>query len=68
MQKKLSKIYLGEAVREILLSTPDSSRAALTSLECEQRVCEEYGDFDIDLFAAVWLETRRQLSLIDASP
>jgi hypothetical protein len=68
MPKKLSKIYLGEAVREILLSTPDSSRAALTSLECEQRVCEEYGDFDIDLFAAVWLETRRQLSLIDASP
>jgi len=68
MQKKLSKTYLSEAVREILLSVPDSSRAALTSAECERRVSEEYGDFDIDLFAAAWVETRRQLSLIDASP
>jgi hypothetical protein len=68
MQKKLSKLYLSEAVREILLSVPDSSRAALTSAECERRVCEEYGDFDIDLFAAAWAETRRQLSLIDSMP
>jgi hypothetical protein len=68
MQRKLSKLYLSEAVREILLSVPDSSRAALTSAECERRVCEEYGDFDIDLFAAAWAETRRQLSLIDSMP
>jgi hypothetical protein len=68
MQKKLSKVYLSEAVREILLSVPDSSRAALTSAECEQRVCEEYGDFDTDVFAAAWAEARRQMSLIDASP
>jgi hypothetical protein len=68
MQKKLSKVYLSEAVREILLSVPDSNRAALTSAECEQRVCEEYGDFDTALFAAAWAETRRQLSLIAPSP
>jgi hypothetical protein len=68
MQKKLSKIYLSEAVREILLSVPDSSRAALTGAECERRVCEEYGDFDRDLFAVAWAETRRQLSLIDSIP
>jgi len=68
MQKKLSKDYLSEAVREILLSVPDSSRAALTSAECEQRVCEEYGDFDSDVFAAAWVEARRQMSLMDASP
>jgi hypothetical protein len=68
MQKKLSKDYLSEAVREILLSVPDSSRAALTSAECEQRVCEEYGDFDADVFTAAWVEARRQMSLMDASP
>ncbi len=67
MQKRLSKTYLSEAVREILLSVPDSSRAALTSAECERRVCEEYGDFDIDLFTAAWVETRRQMSLIAPS-
>ncbi len=66
MQRKLSKIYLSEAIREILLSVPDSSRAALTSAECERRVREEYGDIDIDLFAAAWAETRRKLSLIDS--
>jgi hypothetical protein len=68
MQKKLSKEYLWEAVREILLSVPDSSRAALTIVECEQRVCEEYGDFDTDVFAAAWAETRRQMSLMGPSP
>jgi hypothetical protein len=68
MQKKLSKVYLSEAVREILLSVPDSSRIALTSAECEQRVCEEYGDFDAEDFAAAWTETRRQMSLIDPNP
>jgi hypothetical protein len=68
MQKKLSKDYLSEAVREILLSVPDTSRAALTSAECEQRVCEEYGDFDPDSFAAAWVEVRRQLSLIGPTP
>jgi len=68
MQKKLSKDYLSEAVREILLSVPDSSRGALTSVDCEQRVCEEYGDFDIDVFAAAWAEARRQMSLVDPSP
>ena len=67
MQKKLSKVYLSEAVREILLSVPDSNRAALTSAECEQRVCEEYGDFDTDTFVAAWAEARRQLSLIAPS-
>lgn len=68
MQKKLSKDYVSEAVREILLSVPDSSRAALTSAECERRVCEEYGDFDTDIFADAWAEARRQMSLIDPSP
>jgi hypothetical protein len=68
MQKKLSKDYLSEAVREILLSVPDSNRAALTSAECERRVCEEYGDFDTDVFAAAWAETRRQMSLMGPSP
>jgi len=68
MQKKLSKDYLSEAVREILLSVPDSSRAALTSVECEQRVCEEYGDFEVDVFAAAWAEARQQMSLVDPSP
>ncbi|HEV3303319.1 MAG TPA: hypothetical protein VG055_26940 [Planctomycetaceae bacterium] len=68
MQKKLSKDYLSEAVREILLSVPDSSRAALTSAQCEQRVCEEYGDFDTDVFDAAWVEARRQMSLVDPSP
>jgi hypothetical protein len=57
-----------EAVREILLSVPDSSRAALTSAECAQRVCEEYGDFDGEDFAAAWAEARRQMSLIGTSP
>jgi hypothetical protein len=50
------------------LSVPDSSRGALTSVDCEQRVCEEYGDFDIDVFAAAWAEARRQMSLVDPSP
>jgi hypothetical protein len=68
MQKKLSNVYLSEAIREILLSVPDSSRKALTSTECEQRACEEYGDFDADDFAAAWAEVRRQMSLIDPSP
>jgi hypothetical protein len=68
MQKKLSKDYLSEAVREILLSVPDSSRAALTSVECERRVCEEYGDFDTDVFAGAWAEARRQMSLMNPSP
>jgi len=68
MQKKLSKDYLSEAVREILLSVPDSSRAAFSSVECEQRVCEEYGDFETDVFAAAWAEARRQMSLMDPSP
>jgi hypothetical protein len=68
MQKKLSKDYLSEAVREILLSVPDSSRADLMSVECEQRVCEEYGDFDAVDFDAAWVEARRQMSLVDPSP
>ncbi len=68
MPKKLSKIYLSEAIREILLSVPDSSRAALTSLECEQRVCEEYGDFELADFAVTWQEVRQQMSLIGQSP
>jgi hypothetical protein len=68
MQKRLSKIYLSEAVREILLGVPDSSRAALTSLECEQRVCEEYGDFDFADFVVAWQEVRQQMSLIGQSP
>jgi len=68
MQKRLSKIYLSEAVREILLGVPDSSRAALTSLECEQRVCEEYGDFDLADFSVAWQEVRQQMSLTGQSP
>lgn len=68
MQKNLSKDYLSEAVKEILLSVPDSSRAALTSAECQRRVCEEYGDFETDIFGVAWAEARRQMSLIDPSP
>jgi hypothetical protein len=68
MQKKLSKLYLSEAVREILLSATDTSRAALASLECEQRVCEEYGDFDFADFVVAWQEVRQQMSLIGQSP
>jgi len=54
MQKKLSKLYLAEAVREILLSVPDEGREAFPRVECEQRVREEYGDFDSDDFSVTW--------------
>ena len=54
MQKKLSKLYLAEAVREILLSVPDEGREAFARAECEQRVHEEYGDFNTDDFSASW--------------
>jgi hypothetical protein len=68
MLKKLSKRYLKEAVREILLSVPDSGRDAFTSIECGQRVLEEYGDFNADDFSETWTDARRQMRLTAPSP
>ena len=68
MQRKLSKIYLSEAIREILLSVPDSGRKAFTDIECEQRVREEYGDFNADDFPKAWSESRQHMRLTEQQP
>jgi hypothetical protein len=67
MQRKLSKLYLSEAVREILLSVPDLDRGAFVRTECEQRVREEYGDFNIEDFSEAWTGARRPMRLTDQS-
>jgi hypothetical protein len=63
MQKKLSKAYLAEAVREVLLSVPDSDREAFPRTDCEQRVREEYGDFNTDDFSVSWTNVHQQMRL-----
>jgi hypothetical protein len=68
MQKKLSKVYLAEAIREILLSVPDLGRATFTRMDCGQRVLEEYGEFNANDFFETWTDTRQQMRLPESSP
>jgi hypothetical protein len=67
MQKRLSKLYLSEAAREIFLSVPDLDRDAFTRTQCEQRVREEYGDFNTDDFSEVWIDARQKMKLNNPS-
>lgn len=65
MPNRLSKLYLSEAVREILLSMSDSARDVFTPAECEHRIREGYGDFCQDDFDEAWSLEQKHMRPVD---